>query len=175
MREKLKKAGAKLIRPEFLQTRNIFNLPEGHEIKGGWIRVRNEGDKITMSLKICAKAEKIEDQKEIGIQVSDFEKAGQILRAIGCKKAAFQETKREIWRLGGVEISVDEWPFLEPFVEIEADSEKKVKQAVQKLGFDYAKAKFCSIDFLYAEKYNLPLDQINGTPRATFDMENPFV
>ena len=95
-REKLKRAGAKLIRPEFLQTRSVFTLPKGHEIEGGWIRVRDEGDKITMALKICAKTEKIEDQKELEFKVSDFLKAEHFLQKIGCEKKAFQESKREI-------------------------------------------------------------------------------
>ncbi|HLM84136.1 MAG TPA: hypothetical protein VK254_02930 [Candidatus Bathyarchaeia archaeon] len=32
MRERLKKAGAKLVRPEFLSRRVTLNLPKGHEI-----------------------------------------------------------------------------------------------------------------------------------------------
>ena len=176
IRERLKKAGAKLISPEFLQTRIVYNLPKGHEIEGSWIRVRSERDKITMSLKICAKTEKIEDQKEIELEISSFEKADQFLETLGCKKKAFQENKREIWQLQDVEICIDEWPFLEPFVEIEAKSEQAVKQATQKLGFDYEKAKFCSIDFLHAEKYNISTDVINNDiPKLIFDMENPFI
>ncbi len=52
IRQKLQDAGATLVKPEFLQKRSVFKLPTGHEIKGGWLRVRDEGDKITMSLKI---------------------------------------------------------------------------------------------------------------------------
>ncbi|NBS41741.1 hypothetical protein EBS80_03705, partial [bacterium] len=44
IRAKLKEAGATLVRPEFVQKRVVFNLPKGHEIPGGWLRVRNEGD-----------------------------------------------------------------------------------------------------------------------------------
>ena len=47
----LTKMGATLSRPEFMQKRVVFNLPHGHEIKGGWVRVRDEGDKTTLSLK----------------------------------------------------------------------------------------------------------------------------
>src|SRR4030042_1295776 len=50
MRLKLKKTGAKLIKKEFLMKRTVFNPPI--PIKEGWLRVRNEGDKITMSLKV---------------------------------------------------------------------------------------------------------------------------
>ena len=41
VRENLKLVGAELIKPEFLQKRVVFNLPTGHEIKGGWLRVRD--------------------------------------------------------------------------------------------------------------------------------------
>jgi adenylate cyclase class 2 len=107
--------------------------------------------------------------------VNDFTKAQQLLTAIGCRKKAFQESKREIWQLDGVEITINEWPFLEPFVEIEGKAEKPVKSACRKLGFDYSKALFCSIDTLYADKYGFSAKVINNqTPRICFDMKNPF-
>jgi len=52
IRERLKKVNAKLIKPEFLQKRSVFDFPPGKEVKGGFIRVRDEGDKITLTLKI---------------------------------------------------------------------------------------------------------------------------
>lgn len=64
MRNVLRKAGATLVRPECLQTRAVFHLPKGHKMKGGWLRVRDEGDKITMSLKVVD-GDKIENQKEV--------------------------------------------------------------------------------------------------------------
>lgn len=173
-RAKLKKAEAKLVRSEYLQRRTVFNLPEGHEIKGGWVRVRDEGNKITMSLKIVD-GDKIENQKEIQLVVDDFDEAVAFLEAIGADKKAYQETKRELWELGGTEVTIDEWPFLEPFVEIEGKSEESVKIASKKLGFDYSKARFCSVDTLYAEKYGFSEDVFNNqTPLVLFDMENPF-
>jgi len=39
VREKLRAAGARLIKKEFMQKRIVFNLPDGHQIKGGWLRV----------------------------------------------------------------------------------------------------------------------------------------
>jgi len=174
VRERLKAAGAKLVKPEFLQKRAVFHLPAGHEIFGGWARVRDEQDKITMSLKIVS-GTKIEDQKEIQLIVDDFQSAKQLLEALGCQEKAYQENRRERWELEGVEITIDEWPFLEPFIEIESNSEEKVKSVAEKLGFDYSQAEFCAVGTLYAQKYNLPEDVINNqTPQITFDMENPF-
>jgi len=174
IRGKLRKAGAKLIRSEFLQKRVVFNLPKGKEISGGWIRIRNEGDKITMSLKIV-NGEKIEDQKEICLKIDNIKEAELFLTTIGCEKKSYQENKREIWKLDNVEITIDEWPFLEPFVEIEGKSEEAVKLACKKIGLNYSKAKFCSTDILYSEKYGLPLDVINNqTSKIVFGGKNPF-
>jgi adenylate cyclase class 2 len=175
MRKRLEKAGAKLVRAEFMQKRTVFNLPEGHEINGGWLRVRDEGDKITMSLKVVD-GRKIEDQKEIQLVVDSFEEAVKMLEAIGAIKKAYQETKRELWGMNGVEITIDEWPFLPPFVEVEGKSEAEVKDVSEKLGFDYSLAKFCSVDTLYSEKYGFAEEHFNNnTPEITFDMKNPFL
>jgi len=176
VRERLKKAGAELVKPEFMQKRRNFNLPKGNEIEGGWLRVRDEGDKITMSLKVVAKNEAIDDQKEICLVVDNFEKAQEFLSAIGCTKKAYQESMREIWMLDGVEICIDEWPYLEPYVEIEGESEEAVKEASEKLGFDYAKAVFGAVDQQYKEKYGISEEIINNVIlEITFNGENPFV
>jgi len=174
MRAKLEKAGAKLVRPEFLQKRNVFHLPKGSGIKGGWLRVRNEGNKIKMTLKVVDGA-KIHNQKEINLEVNDFEKANQFLVALGCKKKAYQESKRELWNLGNVEITIDEWPFLEPILEVEGKSEKAVKIACKKLGLDYSKTLFCAIGAVYSKKYGIPEHIINNkTSKIVFKMKNPF-
>lgn len=163
-----------MIKPEFLQKRSVFHLPRGHEIDGGWARVRDESDKITMSLKIVD-GTNIENQKEVCLQVDNFEEAKRLLELLGCKEKAFQESKRELWKLDDVEITIDEWPFLEPFVEIEGKSEKMVKSVAEKLGFDYKNAMFCAVGTLYSKKYNLPESVINNeVPKIIFDMKNPF-
>jgi adenylate cyclase class 2 len=175
IRKRLTKVGAKLIKPEFLQKRVTFNLPNGHELKGGWLRVRDEGDKITLSLKVVD-GDKIENQKEISLVVNNFENTCDILQTIGCVKKSYQETKRELWKINDVEITIDEWPFLEPFVEIEGPSEQAVKVVAGELGFEWSNAKFCVVGTLYAEKYGITEDKINNqTPKIVFDIKNPFV
>jgi len=175
IRDKLKNAGAKLIKPEFLQKRVVFNLLKGHEKEYAWLRVRDEQDKITMSYKEI-NGQKIEDQKEINLIINDFKTGEEFLKSIGCPKKAYQENKREIWILDDVEICIDEWPFLEPFVEVEGKSEKEVKTVSEKIGFDYSKTLFCGVTPIYAMKYDIKFEVINNqTPRITFDMENPFL
>jgi len=175
IRERLRKIKGKLIRPEFLQKRIVFSLPKGNEIKGGWVRIRDEGDKITMSLKVVDDVT-IESQKEICLKIDNFKEAEEFLTILGCQKKAYQESKRELWKIAGAEVTIDEWPFLEPFVEIEGDSEESVKNIAEKLGFDYKDALFCSTDTIYSKKYNLSEDIINNqTPKIVFNMENPFI
>lgn len=175
VRAKLTAAGATLVRPEFLQKRVVFNLPKGHEIPGGWLRVRDEGDKVTMSLKVV-NGDRIEDQKELCLTVDDVDNAVAFLTAIGAERKAYQETKRELWRLDGADVTIDEWPFLEPFVEVEGPDEATVRAASEKAGFDYAAALFCSVDTLYARAYGFEEDVFNNqSSLVVFDMENPFI
>jgi len=174
IRKRLAKAGAKLVRPEFLQKRIPFHLPKEKRSKDVWLRVRDEGDKITMSLKMVT-GDKIEDQKEICLEIDNFDRAVQLLTAIGCEPKSYQESKRELWKLDGAEITIDEWPFLEPLVEIEGPSEEAVKTVSEKIGFDYSDAIFGGVGKLYKMKYGIPPDKINNYPKIVFNMENPFL
>lgn len=174
MRDIFREYNATLQQSEFLQRRVVFSPPSGHEIPGGWLRVRDEGTQITMSLKIVD-GNKIENQQELVLRVSNFDEAVELLKTIGCQQKAYQENRRERWAFAECEVTIDTWPFLETFVEIEGPTEEAVKLASQKLGFDFSQALFCSVDTLYSMKYGLPKTQINDhTPKITFDMENPF-
>jgi len=175
MRARLEKAGAKLARPEFMQRRMVFFLPKGHEIDGAWLRVRDEGDKVTMSLKVID-GEKISDQQETCVVVGDYSETIKLLEAIGCRSKAYQESKRELWVLDDTEVTIDEWPFLEPFVEVEGKSEMVVRAVSEKIGFSWRDAKFCAVGRLYKEKYGVSLDEINNhTSRIVFGEKNPFI
>jgi adenylate cyclase class 2 len=174
MRSRLVAAGATLVRPEFLQRRVPFDLPGGQHSHDAWVRVRDEGDKITLSLKMIT-GERIEDQKEMSLTVDDFDKAVAMMEMIGCREKSYQETKRELWTLDGAEITIDEWPFLEPFVEVEGESEEVVKAVSEKIGFNYADAKFCAVGTLYFEKYGIYPGEVNNLKELIFEMENPFL
>lgn len=139
IRIKLSKIGAKLMRPRFKQERAVFYLPKGHEMNGGWVRVRDEGDKITMSLKVVD-GNNIDNQKETMVIVDNFETTVSFLKSIGCIQKGFQITYRELWELNDAEICIDEWPFLKPYIEIEAKSEEAVKAVAEKLELSWEEA-----------------------------------
>lgn len=171
LRQKLKQVGAEMVHPERLMRRATFSLPNKKDIKDTWLRVRDEGDKITMSIKKVI-GSKIEDQEEICLEINDFEEGIKYLKAVGCQQKAYQETKREEWSLDEAEVCIDTWPGLEPIVEIEAKTKEKVKTVSEKLDFDYEQAIFGAINVVYELKLGIDSDDLsNRTPVITF--ENP--
>jgi len=165
----LSQKGANLVRPEYNQRRFNFHLPKDKRSNDAWLRVRDEGDKITLAVKMIT-GSTIEDQKEISLVVDNFDNAITLLESIGCEKKAYQESKRELWKIDQVEITIDEWPGLEPFIEIEGQSEDDVKKCVEFLGFNYKDALFSSVGRVYKIKYGISLDEIEKKiGNITFD------
>lgn len=169
VREKLKEIGAVLEKPEVLMRRVVFSTG-----KHSFARVRDEGDKIVMTYKNISDDYSILGTKEVNITVNDYDDAILLLRGCGLKIKARQETKREIWKYGEVEICIDTWPWIPTFVEIEGPSEDDVWVTAKKLGLDKSKAKFGSVDTTYQHYYGVDPDVINThTPEIMFDMEPP--
>lgn len=176
MRRRLAEAGAVMVRPEFMQKRVTLGVPGEESVGYTWLRVRDEGDKITMSMKSITEETGISRQKELMLVVDNFETALNLLYLLGCKKQAYWETKRELWHYRETQITIDEWPFLEPFVEVEGHSEEVVRDVSSALGFDYAQALFCSVGQVYFLKYGVKLDEVYTKTRdITFEIENPFL
>ncbi|HMO78792.1 MAG TPA: CYTH domain-containing protein [Candidatus Paceibacterota bacterium] len=178
IREKLKSLGAMLLRPEYMQRRNNFDLQKFGRNFWEWARVRDEGDKVTMAYKCIPPNATIDDQKEIEFSISDFDLGVDFLENLGAYKTNYSETLRETWELDGVTIDIDTWPHLEPYIEIESSSEENVKSVSKKLGFDYADAKFCGAGEIYQMKYGIHPDKLaieKGSIRLTFEDPNPFL
>ncbi len=178
VRQLLERAGAVMKYPERQMRRVVFYLPPSSPLTGmtAWARVRDEGDKVTMSIKQLTKHDEISDQKEVELIVSDFNTGVEMLRLMGCEEKAYQETRRELWELDDVQITIDEWPFLKPFIEVEGQSEEAVRVVSEKLGYVWNDALFCSADLIYMKQYGITHARINDeTPRLSFDDPNPFV
>ena len=172
----LKGLNANLERPEYMQRRVTLELPKEKQDPNTWLRVRDEGDKVTLTLK-SVDGKTITGQKEILVEVNDFEDTVALLESIGCERKSYQESKRELWRLEGVEIAIDTWPFLATYVELEGPSEESVKKAADQLGFDYSTAIFDTVNGIYKQKYGKTLDELDREilKSFTFDIKNPFV
>jgi len=169
LRNKLKEIGAKLIYPERLMKRNVFDYPDERlEKEGAWVRVRDEGDnKITLSYKRLVDRT-LQGTKEITLDVNSFDTMTSFLLAIGLKQDAYQETKREKWELNGSEITIDTWPWIPSFIEIESPTEDKLKKISGDLGFDWSQAMHGSVETAYQRYYDVTEQEIDGWESITF-------
>ena len=138
----------------------------------GYLRIRDEWGKITTTYKYIPDWElSIESIKELECTVSDFETMKNIYIAMWLREKAYQETRREVWEISWeIEIMLDEWPWLNPFIEIEWKTEEKVRKYVGLLWLKYWDGIFWTVDQLYLRELSIPVDIINNhTPKLTFD------
>ena len=154
IRTTLQKVGAKLEQPMRQMKRMTIDTVD-MKSKSGFLRVRDEGDgKTTMTYKQCNKLS-VDGTKEIEILVDDFDTAVELIKATisPMLRSSLQESRRETWKFGNVEIVLDEWPWLDPYLEIEAGSENEVRQMAQELGLDWKDALFGDVMAIYRHQY----------------------
>lgn len=173
-REILARAGAVCEQPMRLMRRIIIEtemLAQRH----GFVRVRDEGDRTTLTYKQFDEAS-LTGAKEIEVTVSDFDATVALLEQVDLVHKSFQESRRETWKFGDVEVVIDEWPHLNAYIEIEGASEEGVKRAAEKLGFDWANAVFGSVTEVYQHQYpNGNARELVNMPRIAFDEPLPAV
>jgi len=168
MRKRLETVGATLVVPERLMVRSVFDYADKRlEKVGGWVRVRNEGDKITLSYKQL-NDRTMHGTKEVTVGVDNFENACVFLESIGLKRYALQETKRESWKIGDAEIELDTWPWIPSFVEVEAKSEAELREVASRLDLDLENALHGSVETAYQAVYDVSEEEIDNWPEILF-------
>jgi adenylate cyclase class 2 len=174
LRIKLEAIGAKCVQPMRLMRRNNYDFPD-HRLqkeRNGWARVRDEGDKITVSYKQL-NHRTLHGTQEVCVTVDSFTNAQQLLEALGLQSSSYQETKRESWKLGDVEIELDQWPWTEPYVEIEAPDERSLHDTAEQLDLDYEQAVFGSVEVVYQNEYDVSDEEIWDVQIITFSEPVP--
>lgn len=175
VRESLKAAGALLEQPMRLMRRVVIETPEMAE-RDDFLRVRDEGDRVTLTYKEKHRSKVIAETKEAEAVVNDFDATVLILEKAGLKVNSYQETKRETWRIGDTEVVLDEWPWLDPLAEIEGPSEVRVREVSELIGFSWNDAFVGSVTELYKRKYPKgEANQLVNVPRVTFDIPVPAI
>lgn len=168
MRAKLHAVGAICEQPLRLMRRTVYDFPDASlDKRHAWVRARDEGDKITMSFKQLSDRG-VRGTKEVNLTVNSFDEADRFLAALGLKRKSYQETKRESWSLHDVQIELDEWPWIKPFIEIEAPSEKLLRETVVRLGLDWAKALHGSVEIGYQAEYDVTEQEVNTWSEILF-------
>lgn len=178
IRTSLRGAGAVCEQPMRLMRRALIEEPH-HQAEHSFIRIRDEGDKITLTFKrrADASASTIDSVKEIEVEVSDFDTTVTLFSEAGWRYTTFQESKRETWQLDNTEVVIDQWSWLDPYIEIEGQSEKDIKAVAKKLGLSWDDVIFGHIDALYEREYQFE-EGIRGVidlPEVRFDSPLPLL
>lgn len=168
LRTVLVREGSTLVHEERLMRRKTFDAVDGRLRKiGGWIRVRDEGDKITLAYKQL-NDRTLHGTKEISLDISDFETMCDFLLSVNFDMKSYQETRRERWELDGVEVTIDTWPWIKSFVEIEGESEDALRKVAKKLDFDWKDALHGSVENAYMAEYDVTEEEIDSWETITF-------
>lgn len=167
IRARLKSAGASLDQPMTDMRRVLIEEPH-HAAERSFIRIRDEGNKTTLTFKrrlLPDEETTLTSVQELETTVGDFDTAVKIFAEAGWDYVTYQESRRETWHLDDTEVVIDEWPWINPYIEIEGPTEDSVRAVATKLGFDWQTAMFGSVDVIYGRDYP------NRTNRGVIDVK----
>jgi adenylate cyclase, class 2 len=134
------------------------------DVHGGhsWGRIRTDGKETTITLKETKGKQGFSSMKEYEIKTDDFEEAVRIMtKIINTKILLYFENEREAYRLGNSYITIDKWPEIPHFVEIEAPSLKEVRETYKKLKIEGKFVGNAPIHKIYS-LYNLDFKKVMG-------------
>lgn len=152
--KKLIELGAQENGPELKQIRCVYDFNPVNRNK--WIRLRTNGRKTTLTIKELSGNSKM-NAKELEIEVSDFEETNRILKELGYEYRNIQENYRHIFLLDGAEISIDTWPHIDPYAEIEADNKEIIKNVLNKLEIPNTQITELDVTSIYKEIYGIDI------------------
>ncbi len=157
---KLLALGATQLTEELTQVRYTYDFTPVNPNK--WIRLRTNGKKSTLTIKEIVDKHAVGGTKEWEIVVDDFEETNRMLNELGYFYRNRQENKRQMFLLDNVEISVDSWPLIPTYVELEGKTEEDVMAIVNKLGFDKKDITTLDVASIYKEFYNIDILSIKN-------------
>ena len=170
IRQWLSSIGATCSIPLRRMYRYVFAHPTN---SNAYIRIRQEGDKITTSYKEDDGKKWIDSVKEIEVTIDNAEGMRHMYSAFWLREKAIQETYRETWNHNDVVVTIDRRPGLKPFIEIEWLWQEAVEKTIAALGLVSSDGIYGTVSDLYHAELWIPHAIINETAIITFD--NPPV
>ena len=137
---------------EVTMKRWVFDIDS---TKDEFMRLRDEGKKVTLTYKRKT-GSGISETEEIEVEISHFEKAAEILSKLKFNNKYYQENKRKIFKLRGIEFAIDTWPKIPAYLEIESYNENKVKEGLALLNLDGKDVGNITVTKVY-QKYGIDL------------------
>lgn len=131
------------------------------------IRLRTDGSQATLTFKKFHE-NAIDGVEEHEVDVSDFETCKTLLQRTGLKETSYQENTRKLFlnpQRPDLEITIDQWPAIPPYAEVEGKSVEGVKKLLAELGVDESKVTSTTPGGVY-KTYGI---DISGLPVISFD------
>ena len=172
--EKIKKNKGKK-KGTYLFRITVFKHPLGE--KNSYIRVRDEGFKVTMTVKHNIHKQFVDEDEVV---IDNYDTGVSILLGLGCEKLYSYEKIREIWTILNTEVVFDTNPGRVDIMEVESTTKKELLLMVKKLslqdvphdnftdndlygifGIDFNKKKKGDINFKNVLKFLKPLVKKN--------------
>jgi len=145
----------------------IFHAADGSWLgKRKFVRIRKTKDKIKLSYKENV-AQTVDSARELELEVSDMGKCSQFLEKVGLKAMRRLEKYRHTFQLDNVTFDIDTWPKIPTYVELEGPSVESLKNACEKIGFDWEK-RFDGDAREVFKKYGFDLDKITVVTFSEF-------
>lgn len=148
---------------------------ESEETLEEWIYKKPEWKNVNGRLRIRRKSMKSEECKvaykeftqdvadgnlEIEFKMEHFKEAVLFVEKMGLPLSRHQQKKRIHYSIDNMEVDIDFWPLIPPYVEIEGPSREAVEALAVKLGFDPAKASGLDNFYIYKDVYGINVDEI---------------
>ena len=126
------------------------------DVEHKFIRLRKNNKKVVLTYKQHI-THTVDGSEEIEFEIESLEKGINFLNKIDLLEARHQEKKRHTFTFNDVTIDIDTWPRIPTYVELEADSEEKIKETAILLGFDWNKANFENAGYIIENRYHIPV------------------
>jgi len=164
LRATLLSAGGHLHKPRVFERNVRFDTADDALLRRGELLRLRQDTAVTLTFKgIPAEPSRSEAKvrEEFEIKLDDFDTAARILGRLGYQPKQVYEKYRETFRLGQIEVVLDELPFGN-FVELEGD-EAAIKAAAAALGLDWHRritTNYLALMALLKAQYGLPFDDL---------------
>jgi adenylate cyclase class 2 len=136
-----------------------------------WVRLRTDGKKTAVTYKSYEK-NAIDGMKEIEIVVDDFDTAHTLLLAMGLVEVSYQENRRQRYTLDETEVSIDEWPLIPVYMEIESATSAEVEKYLGLLKQEGQETTSEPTSYVY-KKYGIDLDIYSWLSFSDQKLKNP--
>ncbi|MEW5986385.1 MAG: class IV adenylate cyclase [Chloroflexota bacterium] len=163
-RERLLAAGATLHVPRVYERNVRFDDDQDNlRRQGKLLRLRQDNQAILTYKGVVAdpSTTEVKRREELEVVVSDFDTAVLILNRLGFTPRQVYEKYRETFRLGAVEVLLDEMPFGH-FVELEGE-EAEIKVTATRLGLPWSGRildNYLALMARLKDHYHLPFDDL---------------